>query len=513
MNPKPAFIQGLLQPVAYSHPAATVRLIETHISWVFIAGDHAYKLKKPLDLGFLDFSTLERRRFCCEEEIRLNRRLAPEIYLDVVPVTGTESQPRMGGEGPVLEWAVRMRAFPADATLDREQNLAPAQIDAIADVVARFHAEIAPAPPESAYGTPEVVYFPVGQNFEQIRGLNPPPDSLPLLERLEAWSQSAFTRLRAHFAARKAAGFVRECHGDLHLGNIAWVDDLPLIFDCIEFNPNLRFVDITSEAAFFCMDLTSRGLEPLAWRFLNCWLELTGDYPGLAAFRFYQVYRAMVRAKVAFIRANQNDAPARQEALGYLALAERLSRPARPALLLMHGVSGSGKTWLSQQILEGIGAIRMRSDVERKRLFGLSALADSRRVEGGIYTEEASRRTFDRLAKLARQRLQEGFTVIVDATFLRRAHRAPFLALARETGVPLRILSLQVDESRLRQRVAERTRLRDDASEADLEVLEDQLRAREPFTAEERASVVVFDDAEAEDWPKQLAELRQALPG
>ncbi len=511
MNRTPTFIQGLMQPAAYPHPAPSVRLVETHISWVFIAGDYAYKLKKPLDLGFLDFSTPERRRFCCGEEVRLNRRLAPDIYLDVVPVTGTESDPRLGGEGPVLEWAVRMRAFPADATLDREPRLSSAQVDAIADVVARFHGEIAAAPQESAYGSPQVVYFPVGQNFEQIRGLNPPAEALPVLERIETWSQAANARLHGHFAARKADGHVRECHGDLHLGNIAWVDGRPLIFDCIEFNPNLRFIDVTSEAAFFCMDLTSRGLEPLAWRFLNRWLEWTGDYAGLAAFRFYQVYRAMVRTKVAFIRAGQHDTGARDEALHYLALAERLSRPAKPALLLMHGVSGSGKTWLSQRVLEDFGAIRLRSDVERKRLFGLSPLDDSRGIEGGIYTEEASRRTFDRLAELARLILACGFPVIVDATFLRQAHRQPFLDLARELGVPLRILSLQVDPEQLHRRVTERTRRADDASEATLAVLESQLQACEPFTDEEQPAVLVFDGTDDRAWTAPLDGLKQTL--
>jgi aminoglycoside phosphotransferase family enzyme len=373
-------IAGLLRPEAYSHPAPAPRLIETHISWVILAGDHAYKLKKPLDLGFLDFSTLDKRRACCEAEIRLNRRLAPHIYEAVVPVTGSPDEPRFGGEGPPLEWAVKMRAFPAEATLDREPAITPDQIDAIADQVAVFHDAIDVAPAESPYGLPEVVIAPVEANFAHLRSLSPPARALPLLERLETWSRAEGERLTTHFAARKAGGFIRECHGDLHLGNIAWIPDSPLpfstggmknqgkplIFDAIEFNPALRFIDVINEVAFLAMDLRHRGRDDLAWRCLNRYLEHGGDTTGLATLPYYQVYRAMVRAKVSAIRASQSDGDF-GECLGYLDLADRLAHDRHPALILMHGVSGSGKTWYSQQMLEALGAVRLRSDVAGPR--------------------------------------------------------------------------------------------------------------------------------------------------
>lgn len=487
------------------------RVIETHISWVLLAGERAYKIKKPLDLGFLDFSTLERRRFCCEEEIRLNRRLAPEIYLDVVPITGTETDAHIGGEGPVLDWAVRMRAFPADATLDREPRLTDVQIDAIADTVARFHAGIPPAPADSPHGSIEAVMYPVRENFRQIRGLKPGPEAVELLDRIEVWSETEGARLHEHFVARKAGGWVRECHGDLHLGNIAWVADHPLIFDCIEFNPGLRYIDVTSEVAFLTMDLMSRGRADLAWRFLNRWLEHTGDYAGLAALAFYQVYRAMVRAKVAYIRSAQGDTEAVGSALEHLRLADRFSRPRRPALLLMHGVSGSGKTHLSQQVLQALGAIRLRSDVERKRLFGLGPLEDSSRIPGGIYTEEASRRTFDRLAELTRLLLQEGYVVIADATFLRRAHRQPMIRVAESVGTPWRILSLQASNDVLMERVRRRAEARGDASEATVEVLLRQLQEHEAFDALEAGHVVSFDGGDDRDWPARIVALQREL--
>ncbi|TCS70900.1 hypothetical protein EDC61_11353 [Sulfuritortus calidifontis] len=502
----PALIAGLLAPDAYPHPAGQVRLIETHISWVLIAGEFAYKLKKPLDLGFLDFSTLEKRRHFCEEEIRLNRRLAPDIYLDVVPVTGSLAAPRIGGAGPVLEWAVRMRAFPPEATLDRANAISAAQVDAIADVIARFHRGLPAASTDSPYGEPAAVLQPAQENFAQIRALQPECSLLGRLDALEAWTRSEGQRLAPRLAERKRAGAIRECHGDLHLGNIAWVNDAPLIFDCIEFNPGLRWIDLLSELAFLFMDLMHRARPDLAWRLLNRYLEHTGDYTGLDVFRFYLVYRAMVRAKVATIRARQQPSPA-SELPDYLALAETLAQPQPAALFLMHGVSGSGKTWLAQMALERFGAVRLRSDVERKRLFGLDALDDSRRIEGGIYTEAASARTFQNLLELATTLLQAGYRVIVDATFLKQAHRAPFVALAEARGLPLRILDLQADEPLLRQRVQQRMARADDASEADLAVLEAQLQAVEPFTAAESKRVAVFRAEASAEWPSRLASL------
>ena len=492
--PLPPHLERLLDPAAYQHPAASVRLIETHISWVFIAGDYAYKIKKPVDFGFLDFSTLAKRRFCCNEEIRLNRRLAPDIYLDVVPVTDAG----IDDTGDVHEWAVRMRAFPSDTTLDREAAVTPGQIDAIADRVARFHSEIEHAPASTEYGSPEAAMYPVRENFRQTRGMAGLPEAG--LDRLEDWSEAEYLRLHDHFATRKTNGCIRECHGDLHLGNIAWVNDAPLIFDCIEFNPNLRFVDVISEVAFLCMDLIARGMEALAWRFLNRYLEHTGDYAGLAALRFYLVYRAMVRAKVAGLRAGQGDQAAQAESLRYLDLAERLSRPGQTALLLMHGYSGSGKTWLSQQLLEGLGAIRVRSDVERKRLHELHALADSKETAGDIYTPEATRRTFETLKTQAARLLAEGYIVIVDATFLGRNLRTTFIELAESSRVDWQLVSLPTDVELLRQRISHRLNRADDASEADLDVLESQLAHSDPLSGDELAhqvSVAVDDDGSA----------------
>jgi aminoglycoside phosphotransferase family enzyme/predicted kinase len=505
-----ALIAALLRPDAYPHPVTEVRLIETHISWVLLAGEYAYKLKKPVDFGFLDFSSLDKRRFYCEEEVRLNRRLAPDIYLDVVPVTGNESAPSLQGRGPVLEWAVRMRAFPADATLDREAEITPAQIDAIADRIARFHKTIGVAEETDPYGTPEAVMHPVRENFSQLRPLIPDAEgvSREVVEKmglLARWSEAEGARLTRFFSGRKAAGFIRDCHGDLHLGNIAWVDDAPLIFDCIEFNPDLRHVDVISEVAFLFMDLTERGHAGLAWRFLDRWLEHTGDYAGLDGLRFYLVYRAMVRAKVAGLRHAQDARADFTEVLRYLDLAQRLCRQLPVSLTLMHGCSGSGKTWASQRLLETLGAVRLRSDVERKRLYGLDALDASTTVPGGIYGPDANQRTLDRLLELAETLLACGFSAIVDATFLAHDWRQPFFELARRGEWPIHIVAMDVDAERMRSRILARERRADDASEAGLAVLEAQQKSLEPLDGVEMEHAHRFDPDQPGAWEALLA--------
>jgi aminoglycoside phosphotransferase family enzyme/gluconate kinase len=505
----PPLIAGLLSRETHPDASCTPRLIETHISWVILAGDYAYKIKKPVNLGFLDFSTLEKRQHFCEEELRLNTRLAPHIYLAAVAITGTPEKPQIEGSGPAIEWAVKMRAFPADATLDREPNIGTEQIDAIAERIADFHADIAVAPPESVYGLPAQVSEPVLTNFSALRQRLPANDNhlSTLLGALQTWSVNESQRLAPHFAARKASGFIRECHGDLHLGNIAWVEDKPLIFDALEFNTALRQIDVISEIAFLSMDLQHRGRSDLAWRLLDRYLEQSGDYgSGLTGLAYYQVYRAMVRAKVAAILATaQAEASGKAadfaECLNYLQLAERLTRQQRPALLLMHGVSGSGKTWLSQHLLEQLGGIRLRSDVVRKRLFGLKPLQDSSAIPGGIYTPEAGKLTLESLLENTRTVLAAGFLVIVDATFINSIWRAPFQALAEELHIEWRIVSLAAPAETLRERIVRRQQHGTDASEAGLSVLESQLAILEPLnTAELTHALQAPTESSAADW-------------
>lgn len=502
--PDPAsntLIAGLLQPAAYAHPVRDIELIETHISWVILTGDVVYKIKKPVDLGFLDFSTLEKRRHCCAEEVRLNRRLAPDLYLDMVAITGTPARPRPGGDGPAIEYAVRMVQFPQQAQFDRmlaEGRLTAAQLDAVARLVADFHRDADVAGPDSTYGDPGTVLQPVVENFRQVRErIGGDAPALAQVDALERWSRETFARLRAVIAQRKAGGFVRECHGDLHLRNLAWLDGRPLAFDCIEFNPALRWIDVISEVAFLVMDLQDHDQAGLARRFLNAYLEHGGDYAGVRVLPFYLAYRAMVRAKVEAIRALQPGVAAGERTAelaafhGYLDLAESYTRPGRPVLLVTRGLSASGKTTLSQPLLEALGALRIRSDVERKRLYGLPAQADARAAAGqGIYTPAAGERTYARLAELAGTVLASGFPVIVDAACLKTEQLARFRALATEREVPYVILEFHAPADVLRARIVQREK---GASDADLAVLEHQLEGWQPLAGEDAARAIRID--------------------
>ena len=476
---------------------------------MLLAGEYAYKIKKPVALGFLDFSTLRLRRFYCEEELRLNRRTAPRLYLEVVPVAGSETAPRLGGPGEAIEYAVQMRRFPQEALLSRmaqDGTLTAGHIDALARATAAFHAQAARADAGRPFGTAAEVLAPALQNFDQIEALIGGGEEMSELERLRAWTREEHARLGKTFDARKAGGFVRECHGDLHLGNVALIDGQPTPFDGIEFNEALRWIDVMSDVAFMVMDLTDRRLPRLAHRFLNAYLEETGDYAGLAVLRFYLVYRALVRAKVACIRVHQRGVPADElrrgecEHLEYLRLARSLAGESRRALVLMHGLSGSGKTTVAQYLVEALGALRVRSDVERKRLVGLDAQARSGSALGaGLYAADLTARTYARLAELARAIIEAGYPAVVDATFLLRAQRGSFAALVRALGVPYAIADCEAPEAVLRERVEARERNARDASEAGVAVLEHQLASREPLTGDELRARVVFDAGSAPD--------------
>jgi aminoglycoside phosphotransferase family enzyme/predicted kinase len=497
-------VRALAEPARYPHPVEHVRVIETHISSVLLTGAYAYKIKKPVNLGFLDFSTLARRRFFCEEELRLNRRLAPQLYLDVVAIRGSHEQPHLGGSGPLVEYAIKMAEFPQQALLDgmlARGELLPGHIDALARVVAEFHGSVARAGPgQEDFGSPDRVWEPVRQNFAQIHPRLDSEEDHRRLREIEHWSRAAHARLTPAFERRRSEGFVRECHGDLHLGNIALVGAQVTVFDCIEFNPNLHWIDVASEIAFLFMDLGERGRKDYAWRFLNSYLERTGDYDALKVLTYYRVYRAMVRAKVARIRASQEhlDEHERGAALAsyraYLDHAAACIRDAHPALIFTHGLSGAGKTTATQALLEGLGAVRIRSDVERKRLQGLGAAARSGSGLGsGLYAEQMTRATYAELARVAGETLTEGHLAVVDAACLERWQRDLLRQAAERAGAPHLLVECAAAAPELRRRVIERQQTGADASEATLDVLEYQLKNVEPLAADEVHNALVIE--------------------
>lgn len=496
----PVLISALLEQSCFDHPAEDRQLIETHISWVILAGEFVYKIKKPVNLGFLDFSTLEKRRFCCEEELRLNRRLAPEIYLALTAIGGTPEQPKLNASEGVFEYAVKMRRFPQEAQLDRIQQrgeLTAEMIDAFARMAAMFHATADKVDSTHDFGTAQQVWQPVEENFTQIREHLPDSRWDDRLDLLERWCREKYQALLPLLHQRKQNGFIREGHGDLHLRNLAWVNDKAIAFDCIEFNPALRWIDVMSDIAFLVMDLRERGEAHLAQRFLNTYLEISGDYEGLPLLSFYIFYRAMVRAKVAAIRSgqqaisDQERKQAEEEFAAYLDFAESCAQSAQPILIVARGLSASGKSKHSGMLLEWLGAIRLRSDVERKRLFGLRPEESGKAAPGeGIYSASAGRKTYARLRQLAAILLGDDYPVIIDAACLRRDQREPFYALAQEKGVPMVLLEFSAPEATLRQRIVNR---KGNASDADLAVLEQQLTQWEPLAEEEKPYLLSVD--------------------
>lgn len=506
---QPTLLAALQDASRFDHPVTRFELHETHISWVLLTGPFAYKIKKPVDLGFLDFSTLERRHRFCQEELRLNRRLAPHLYRDVVALTGTPDDPRLGGPGEPFEYAVRMVEFPQAALLDRvlaRGELLPAHADAIAALVADFHARAAVAGPDLPYGEPDLVFRPVRENFVQVDPLLDAPAERARLARLRDWSIARYRELHDLLVARKADGRIREGHGDLHLGNLLLDGEAVAAFDCLEFDPALRWIDVHSDLAFLLMDLVEHGADALAHRLLDAYLARGGDYAGLALQPFYQVYRALVRAKVAAIRLAQSGDDA-AELHAYLALADRLRRPRRPFLLLTHGLSGSGKSHVAGRLVERLGTIRLRSDVERKRLLGRSAESTTPEAERArVYDAAMTQRTYARLAELARTVIGAGYPAVVDATFLERGRRHSFAQLATELHVPFAILDLRADDDLLAERVAARTATGHDPSEADLAVLSRQKAHAEPLAEDETA--VAIDGADP-DLDGLVATLRE----
>ena len=515
--PADEFVSCLTREEAYPHPVDDpVRVVETHISWIFLAGEFAYKVKKPLRNHFLDYTTLERRHGYCREELRLNRRYAPDIYLDVVPITLLGNSPRVGGDGEPFEYAVRMRRF-ADGRLlgdflDRGEDLGrrggedsselppmPIDLRDFATQLAEFHAAAEPAPPDARFATPEVVLASSLGNFTDLAAADV-AGTQRLRESLEAWTRGAFSALEPAIAQRQASGHVRECHGDLHCDNIVWWRGAWTPFDGVEFKDDFRWIDTISDVAFTIMDVAARGHEALHNELLNDYLEASGDYDALPVLRWYLVYRALVRAKVAALRTRQLPAASREadeaaiKAIRLMELADGWARhDARPMLWITHGLSGSGKSTGARSWVRRTGALQLRSDVQRKALAGLRPLDRSEGLAAdALYSADMGRATYEHLATLAQRIVSAGYSVIVDAAFLQRWQRERFANLASALRVPFGILDFDVDTETLRARIARRMAQGTDPSDADLSVLEHQIAHRDPLTDDERQRVVTL---------------------
>lgn len=513
----PLRIEELLTPSAFPHAVDQVRLIETHISWVLLTGSFAYKIKKPVQLGFIDTSTLERRRHFCSEELRLNRRLAPELYLRVVPITRQHDCARIEGTGVPIEYAVCLKQFDRDeqlpALLERGDVSLPEMVQ-LGETLGHFHLRTPEYPDAHAPEATQRMYDTVLGNLEQLLEHAQRKPMTAELQLLWDWTRAAIDTHEATFDARARTHRIRDCHGDLHAANIVRFEHRLVPFDCIDFDPQLRWIDVMNDIAFLFMDLHGHGRKDLAAALLNRYLEITGDYAGARLLPFYAVYRALVRAKVDAMTVEQSPRLSDQ----YLGRMQRrvrtaldLIQPTRPVLLLMHGVSGSGKSWLSQQLVGPLPALRIRSDVERQRLVGTSDRAAG--TKQGNYTPEISHRVYARLVECAESCLQAGFNVIVDAAFLDASDRELFTGLANRMRVECAFISCHADSKTLLTRVTARSARGDDASEAGPSVVSAQLRDFEPLGAREARTIIQVDTREADVIEKVTGAVRAMTAG
>ncbi len=513
-------LRQLCLPGAYPHATDTIELRETHISWILLTGEIAYKLKKPVDLGFLDFGSVEKRRHFCLEELRLNRRFADDLYLDVVPVTDDEGQAKISGSGPVIDYAVKMRQFADDELLG--EVVSAGQFDdslarSVGARVAGMHQQLPEhtVDPQSQGidpGTPASFLSSIEQNFAQIWPYLDTDKCRVQLSQLESWSCERFESLEPVLSRRLDEGFVRDCHGDLHLDNLALIDDRVTPFDCIEFNRAFRLIDVQCELAMLLMDLDSYGLARRSNQVLNTYLEVSGDYAGLELLRFYKVYAALVRAKVALLKhapVNSRSDHLPNEYYRYANCAEIYitQREQHPQMILMCGVSGSGKSTVAGYLAQTIAAIRIRSDVERKRLLGRASNPSRHEVlvVGEIYSSGVTDRTFARLKALLEIIVGAGFTCIVDATFIRSELRAQFALLAGQLGAEPIVVYCDATVLELEHRIRARCELGGDPSDATVEVMRQQLIDIEPPDCSGQNRCLYIDTGDP-DWRQQLGD-------
>ncbi len=516
----PGALGGLLTPRAYPHPVGAVTVIETPISWVVLAGAFAYKIKRPVRYPFVDQRSAQRRHWLCEEELRLNRRFAPQLYLEVCPIVMSDSQARVcpghADADKVLEYAVRMQRFAAEDVLDRQLaagRIAPEALERFGQELADIHATLPSVTDDAPWGKPARVRKLLTDNLIQCAAA---AAEFAAGEAVLASSLALERRLAEAspwMAIRRATARVRECHGDLHSRNIVVREGRLVPFDCLEYEPAFRWIDVADEVAFLTSDLTSRGCREHAHALRSAYLERSGDYHACRLIKLYEAHRALVRAKVAALAAampgsHAQRAALREEHARLVAHAAHALAERHPHLVLMTGLSGSGKTWMARRVARSLGAVHLRSDVERKRRAGLTALErGGTGLAVGLYASEVSARVYDDLAREAYDALMGGYTAIVDATLLRRDERRRFAELGARARAPTHLVSCKAPLSVLRERLRARAAARSDPSEADDSVLEWQRRRLEPVGAREPLDAIEVETSDPRALEKVLARL------
>lgn len=473
----------------YPHPVDNIEVLETHISWVFLTGDYVYKLKKPLDFGFLNFSSLEARKYYCKEELRLNKRITKQIYLEVCALCFDGKRYWLSDEEApqAIEYVVKMKQFDNQQQLDillSQPEFQPGLIDEFAAYVARLHKQQPSAPKSSTWGNPTGIWDIVEDNFERPLELLPSPADRDALSELYSKVKKQFLHLKPVFEQRKAEGYIRECHGDLHLTNIALIHDSLQPFDCIEFNEQFRWIDTYYDLAFLLMDLDANHQQRLANRCINSYLAESGDYQGIQTLNFYKLCRATVQAKVALI-GKEIDYTRYQH---YFELAQSYVLSTKPQLYITYGLSGNGKSVVSQTLSEHFGLIWLRADTERKRL-----AKNSENQSLDLYGTAMNQITAKHLYQQCQTLLGQGFSVIVDATFIRKNTRKNYIELAKHLQIPFAILNCICSTPTREQRLIDRKLHGKDPSDADVNVMREQQKYKQQLSKYERRYVIDID--------------------
>jgi uncharacterized protein len=493
----PELIQQMLVPEFYPHPVTMpIKLMQTHASYVLLTGDFAYKLKKPVNFGFLDYSTVTNRHNFCDEEIRLNQRGAKELYLGVLPISKQSHQYQFGTEGEIVDYAVKMVQFPQSALLSNmfeSGAITPSDIEEMGQVVAQFHANAQTNAHISSFGTVAKIKQSIDNNYLQTEQYIGRSQTQQQYIETKAYTDRFLLEYEQLLLDRIAGGFIRECHGDLHLRNICRWHQKILLFDCIEFNEPFRFVDTMYDVAFAVMDLEARGRKDLANRFLNTYAEQTGDWAGLQVLPLYLSRQAYVRAKVTSFLLDDSGisiadrAAAAQTAGNYYHQAWAYTCTKQGRLIMLSGLSGAGKSTVGKQIAESLGGIQLRSDAVRKHLGKIPLLTKGDR---SLYTPEMTAQTYQQLLALGEKLAAQGFTVILDAKYDLQSLRAALIDLAQNMGITLDIIHCTAPEQVLIDRLTQRT---GDVADATVDLLASQQAGWEDFTPIEQQYVTRID--------------------
>lgn len=486
-------VAAMSRPEFYSHHPDRVELVQTHISYVFFAGEHVYKIKKPVRFAFLDFSSIDSRRHFCHEEVRLNRRLAGDVYRGVCGIvpSGNGFALAPADASGAVEYAVHMRRLPADRVLTQliDRGEATAElIDRIAARVAAFHATADAGPAVARGGDPARIAELMDADFREVAALHGDTISAEDDAAIQAWCHGALRTHDALLRQRQATGRIRDGHGDLHAAHVYSVDDDVVIIDCVEFNPAFRHRDVAADIAFLAMSLEYRERSDFATRFVSSYATAAADPDAGTLVPFYACQRAYIRGKVDSLKAREPEidaadrAVARDSARRHFALALRYTWSDVRALVVVCGLSGTGKSTVAAALAARTGFAHINSDRVRKQLAGLRP---TERGGAGLYTPARNAATYAAMYGAAADALAHGGGAILDATFLRRRDRDAAREVAARAGVPILFVECRADEESVRRRLAERARRGDDASDADWAVYAMQRRTQEPFAADE----------------------------